>query len=198
MKTAIKYLVFGFLFFAMTLVSCSKDGAIGPQGENGINGAEGIDGVDGNANVTNYIFNDPQWGNGTIMRLDMTGILTTDVLTNDVVLVYLLSNSLQTTQRVFQIPGWVHGKFPEYPTQMITPYFTDTEGGAGAFQIPEQIYISTRSVDNTTIPPHEAIPLKWIRVVIIKSTAVVTAKKGTHFSNMSYEEVCAYFNINHE
>ena len=217
------YLKYGLLIFFLVFTSCSKDGedgaigpkgedgAIGPKGEDGIDGVSGIDGVAGNANVTTYIFNEPQWSNGNpLIVLDMTGILTTDVLTNDAVLVYVRSNTGQNSQKVFQIPGWVHGSFPNYPLQMITPYFTDSEGGAGGFQIPERIYISTRSVDNVTILTSEAVPLSWIRVVIIKTANTITGKSNKGLASKdkvlnklkiagvdvnNYHAVCKFYGI---
>ncbi len=214
MNTEMSFFKYGLLIFFLVFTSCSKDGVdgvIGPKGENGTDGVKGIDGVDGNANVTTYSFNEPQWSNGNpLIVLDMTGVLTTEVVTNDVILVYLRSNTGSNSQRVYQIPGWVNGSFPDYPTQMITPYFTDSEGGAGGFQIPERIYISTRSVDNVTIPTSEAVPLSWIRVVIIKTTNTITGKsnKGLELKDKllnelkmagvdinNYNAVCKYYGI---
>ena len=176
MKSSIKL---SLLILAVIFTSCSKDGtdgAIGPKGENGSDGVNGIDGVDGNANVTTYFFNEPEWGSGEpLMRLDMSGVLTTEVVSNDVILVYL-RRSFTNSERVFQIPGWVHGRFPDFPTEMITPFFTDTEGGAGAFQIPEQVYIIARTIDDQTLTSGKGIPLSWIRVVIIKSANTITGK----------------------
>ncbi len=175
MKNSIKL---SLMILTILFMSCSKDGAdgaIGPKGENGSDGVNGIDGVDGNANVTTYFFNEPEWGFGGSMRLDMTGVLTTEVVTNDVILVYVRRN-FGNSERVFQIPGWVHGEFPHFPTQMITPYFTDSEGGAGAFQNPESIYVISRTIDDVGVPVAELIPLSWIRVVIIKSANTITGK----------------------
>ncbi len=203
MKSSIKFYL---LILTMIFISCSEDGAIGPKGTDGSNG---IDGVDGNANVTTYLFNEPEWGFGGSMRLDMTGVLTTEVLTNDVILVYVRRN-FTNSERVFQIPGWVHGAFPDFPTQMITPYFTDSEGGAGAFQIPESVYVISRTIDDVGVPVAELIPLSWIKVIIIKSSSTINGRSNKDISpkdsvlnelkiagvNVNdYHAVCKYYGI---
>src|SRR5690606_22376093 len=69
-------------------VSCStedgEDGAMGPAGSDGTNGE------DGNANVQTFIFNSPSWNiTGSGMKLNLTGVLTDDVIENDVILTYV-------------------------------------------------------------------------------------------------------------
>jgi len=198
MKNSIKFCL---LILTIIFTACSEDGAVGPKGTDGTNG---IDGVDGNANVTTYLFNEPEWGSSGFMRLDMTGVFTTEVVTNDVILVYVRRN-FGNSERVFQIPGWVHGKFPNFPTQMITPYFTDSEGGAGAFQIPESVYISSRTIDNVGVLAAELIPLSWIKVIIIKSANTINGKsnKDSVLNELKiagvnvndYHAVCEYYGI---
>ncbi len=175
MKNSFK---FCFLILTIVFISCSKDGEVGPKGTDGTDGVNGIDGVDGNANVTTYLFNEPEWGSSGSMRLDMTGVLTTEVVTNDVILVYVRRNTGNNSKRVFQIPGWVHGSFPNFPTQMMTPYFNDSEGGAGGSGIPESVYVSSRTIDNVGVPVAELIPLEWIKVIIIKSANTINGKSS--------------------
>jgi len=177
--------------------------------EDGADGINGIDGVDSNVNVTTYFFNEPQWGSNGFMRLDMTNILTTEVVTNDVILVYVRSN-FTNSERVFQIPGWVHGQYPDFQTQMITPYFTDSVGGAGAFQNPESVYISSRTIDNVTVQTAKLIPLSWIKVIIIESANTINGISNKDISpkdnilnelkisgiNVNdYHAVCEYYGI---
>ncbi|MBD1260876.1 hypothetical protein HZY62_09785 [Maribacter polysiphoniae] len=206
MKTTMKLLSYGLTIFTILCSSCSKDGDTGPIGPAGTAGIDGIDGEDGNANVRTFVFNDVGFSGAETIALDMTGILTPEVIKRDVILVYLRvgDESLASRGRVFNLPSRVLGSFSDdIPTQYINFWLDDSENG-----IPEKIIVNTRSIENTTLFPDERTPVEWIKVVIIESSfselssksqsstiSVMAELKSAGVDVNDYQSVCAYYGI---
>ncbi len=192
-----------FVLGALALACSAEDGTdgtIGPQGTAGVNG------IDGNANVRTFVFNDVEFSSENIV-LDMTGVLTTEVIKRDVILVYLRvgNASLASRGRVFNLPSRVLGSFTDgIPTQFINFWLNDSE-----MSIPESIIVNTRSIEDTTLFPNERTPVDWIKVVIIQSTItenlsgksmsstnkVMTELKSVGVDVNDYYSVCEYFGV---
>ena len=207
MKSTMKFFTYGLLIFTLGFTSCSKDGEVGPIGPDGINGTNGTNGEDGNANVRSFVFNDVGFSGGESIFLDMTGVLTKEVIQNDVILVYLRvgNESIASRGRIFMLPGKVIGSFPDdIPSQYIDFWLDDKENGS-----PERIQVRTRSIENTTLLPDERTPVDWIKVVIIESTltetlsgnsvnssAKVLAELKTAGINVNdFSSVCEYYGV---
>jgi hypothetical protein len=192
-----------FVLGAMALACSGEDGMdgdIGPQGTAGVNG------IDGNANVRTFVFNEVEFSSESIV-LDMTGVLTSEVVKRDVILVYLRvgNESLASRGRVFNLPSRVLGSFTDgIPTQFIDFWLDDFENGS-----PERIIVRTRSIEDTTLFPDERTPVDWIKVVIIESTItenlsgksmsstnkVIDDLKSAGVDINNYYSVCEYFGV---
>lgn len=197
------------LFLAVSISSCSgddgEDGSQGPAGTNGINGIDGQAGADGNANVETYIFNEPVWNEtGSGMYLDMSTVLTDDIINNDVILGYVKSVGVN---EVYPVSGdvWVGDSYKNYV--MKAHVSTDTYA-------PLMLSVTSREVEGGFTPNSDLRPMDWFKCIIIKSSSTTTntgnslAGKGSTkqqqiLNNLEkngvdvkdYNAVCNYYGI---
>lgn len=155
MKTTMKFLLFGMMAIAISISSCSKDGATGaagPAGIAGINGQDGADGTDGtngsdgadgNANVQTFTF-DTSSLSGEFFNLAFTE-LTQEVLDNDALLFYIKGTDLANVY--YPIPGISHNDILEVELNpsRLTIYFYNRTDGAGK-SVPAGKYTQVRAV----------------------------------------------------
>lgn len=170
--------LFAILVIAMITISCSSD-----------DGADGADGAQGPAGTANVIYS--AWISapaGTPETIDGTSGLSTsiaapqltaDIMEKGTILVYMSFGSATNT---FTLP------------------YTSTAGGftntitAIASLNTIKLFRFKHANDGTTV----SLPatLKWRYVLIPGGVAASNSKKvNPDYSKMSYEEVCAYFNI---
>ena len=205
MKT-IKFLSYSLfvLFLSISISSCSgddgSDGATGPAGTNG------QDGTDGNANVQTYVYNTPSWEpSGSAMHIDMTGILTDDVIANDAVLVYT-NHTTSIGDRINIIPGSVwNSNYRDYSI-----FLRDSNDNN-----PFSLSIVSLEMNGSFTPNANLWAIKWVKVIIIESenTTTVTgngarptSSKQRVYSELEnagidandYYAVCEYYGINPE
>ncbi len=158
MKTISKLMYVILLTVLTVFVSCKGEmGPAGPAGKDGIDGkdgADGQDGVDGNANVQTYIYNNPAWGLGAGMDIDMTDILTDSVIENDAILTYVK----HTAQGLINsIPGSVwNGNYRDYAVFLHT----------------NDLQIVSLEMDGSFTPHANLWAIDWVKVVIIESTNI--------------------------
>ena len=186
------------VFITTFMLSCKGD-----DGADGVDGAQGIAGQDGNANAQTYIYNNPQWDDfGAGMHIDMTGILTDDVIKNDAVLVYIKHS---TNNFVFSIPGAVWaGNYRNYAVLLIE---------SSILENPNSLELISLEMDGTFTPNSNLWDVSWVRVVIIKTTDTTT-DPGAKIANPKqrvlshleqegidvndYRAVCQYYGLNPE
>lgn len=170
--------LFAILLIAMITISCSSD-----------DGTDGADGAQGPAGTANVIYS--AWISapaGTAETIDGTSGLSTsitapqltaDIMEKGTILVYMSFGSATNT---YTLP------------------YTSTAGGftntitAIASLNKIKLFRFKHANDGTTV----ALPatLKWRYVLIPGGVAASTSKTAKpDYSKMSYEEVCAYFNI---
>lgn len=173
--------IFTLLIITLTTISCS--------GDDGNDGTNGVDGTQGPAGTANVIYS--AWMNapaGTPETIDGTSGLSTsiaapelsaDILAKGTILVYL---SFGTGTNIFTLP------------------YTSTAGGATntitaiASLNNIKLFRFKHANDGTTV----ALPasLSWRYILIPGGAAAATSKTAkVDYSKMSYEEVCAHFNI---
>jgi len=145
----------------VSLASCKGD-----QGDVGPAGADGTDGADGNANVQTYVYESPSWNtSGSAMYIDMSGILTDDILENDAILVYLkpIANTY-----VNLVPGllWSGTRYVNINVVI--------ENSAGTLNDPFTLMLVSHELDGSWTANAELVPLDWVKVVIIESTNTTT------------------------
>jgi hypothetical protein len=206
MKT-MKFLAYAtfVLFLGVAVSSCKgDDGADGQDGATGPAGPAGQDGQDGNANVQTYVYNSPSWGATTsVVDIDMAGILTDDILENDVLLSYVKHENLDM---VSAIPGAVWtgtGGYRNYPVF----YGNSVSSDPGIYTF----RMVSLEMDGTFTPHANLKPVDWVKIIIIESTNTTTASgNGKAVSPQQavyneleeagvdvndYYEVCAYYGI---
>ena len=191
MKTKLFKRLFVLVLLAGIAFSCK-----GPEGPAG---KDGEDGKDGNANVQTYVFNNPSWeSGGPYMQIDMPGILTQDVLDNDVILVYIKNDDGSNFNYVWQLPGQVWCgttyRYRYYALVFDVDYF----------------WIISRELDGSFTQVSDLYPVDWVKVIIIESTNTSTTsgngsrpakyeildkmeKDGVDLND--YYQVCDYLNI---
>jgi hypothetical protein len=186
MKTIkfISYFAF-MLFLGISLSSC--------KGEDGADGAPGPAGADGNANVQTYIYNNPTW-NGSFINIEMSGILTADVIKNDVVLGYVNFGN-----DTYAIPGivWKNSVNKQFKVFM---------------QSSNETYaIASHELDGSYTPPANVFEVAFVKIIIIESTNTTTNTGNGKMINSKqaiynelqaagvdvndYYQVCAYYGI---
>ncbi|MCF6367160.1 MAG: hypothetical protein L3J35_13295 [Bacteroidales bacterium] len=149
------------------LASC--EGPIGPIGTDGVDGVDGVDGTDGNANVQTYIYNNPVWGNGSGMYIDMSSVLTNEIIQNNVILGYVKHTGVSYATL---IPGdvWtglVHRNYTMFVNGSPTTYSS----------VPEyNIMIVSLELDGTYTPNADLKEMEWFKVVIIEPTNITTTE----------------------
>ncbi len=185
------------LFASMAISSCKgPEGPQGPPGKDGTDGVNGTDGVDGNANVQTYIFNNPTWDGSYWMDLHLpTGVLTQEVIENDVILGYVKPR----TYVVNPIPGLIASS----PMKNIR---------VNLFTNHNYYRIVCYNQDGSIPTSSQLPPLDWAKVIIIESTNTTTANgnsrgvspyqavlnelKAAGVDINNYYDVCAYYGIN--
>jgi len=193
MKTMKKVMYF-VLALALTVGISSCEGPEGPAGTNG---------QDGNANAQTYVFNNPAWGAASGMSINMLGILTDDVIQNDVVLTYV-NHSTSNGDFTQIIPGSVwNGNYRDYGVILYNSTCSN----------PETIGIISLEMDGSFTPNANLWPVNWVKVIIIASTNTTTVTGNGRMANVSSKEavqqelatanvdindyyaVCAYYGI---
>jgi len=170
------------------------DGADGTDGSDGSDGTDGLDGVDGNANVQTYFYDNPAWGGGSGMDIDMTGILTTEVVENDVILSYIKNTG---STEVYAIPGWV----------WIGTGYRQYAAFVNAIPI---FRIVSLELNGSFTSNANLVDADWVKIIIIESTNTTTGRVANpqqavynelEMANVDvndYYAVCAYYGINPE
>ena len=172
------------------------------DGADGMDGIDGQDGADGNANVNNYRFISPSWGTtGSGMIINMPGILTEEVIENNLILIYVQTES---ANRTVLIPGSVW----DLSRLRYVEFSVNINGFTGGMSI------VSREADGAFTLNGDLEPLAWVNVVIAESLSGVTtngnelASKTENFKdkalkNLSnagvdvndYHAVCDYYGI---
>ena len=194
MKT-LKFLSYAtfVLFLGLAISSCTKEGPEGPAGQ------------DGNANVQTYVFNSPSWNSsGSGMYIDMSSILTNEIIENDVILGYVKNPNLSY---VFPIPG------PIWTGSVYRNYNMIINGSPSTYPyIPEfNILIVSRETDGSYTPNANLQEMEWFKCIIIESTNTTTTNGNGRPANPKqaildelaaanvdihdYYAVCAYYGI---
>lgn len=203
MKNAILKTKYVLLALVILLTfSCAEDGAVGPQGSAGKDGTNGLDGQDGNANVQTYRYNLPTWDqSGSGLRIDMSGILTDDILENDVILSYVKHTDAII---VSPIPGKVFDG-AGYRVYAVLIGNSEESNFPGAFGFGIVSFLS----DGTFTPNLSLRAIDWVKIIVIKSTNTTTANGNGRTANAkvaildelasagvdinNYDEVLAYY-----
>ncbi|GGG42442.1 hypothetical protein [Bizionia arctica] len=180
--------------------SCStEDGEQGPIGPAGV---DGTNGENGNANVQNFMFNSPSWNTiGSGLYIDLTGIITDDILENDVLLTFV---KFSVIDLVSSIPGSVYvNGYRNYP--VLFGNSTSTEPG------PYVMAVISMEMDGSFTPNANLEPVDWVKLIIIESSNTTTSNgngrvmsgketvlqelKDAGVNKDNYEEVCDYYGI---
>jgi len=106
--------------------------------------------------VQTYKYNNPSWTAGSSgIVIDMSGILTTTIIENDVILSYIKHIDVDL---VGFIPGavWVGSNYRNYPV-IIDPVFFD-------------FLIVSLEMDGSFTPNSNLAPVEWIKVIIIDTS----------------------------
>ena len=200
MKTKFFKRLFVLVLLVGIAFSCQgPEGPAGKDGKDGIDGRDGRDGVDGqdgNANVQTYVYNNPSWNStGSGMTFQMTGILTQDVIDNDVILVYVKNPN---DNHFYSVPGLVWcGSYIQYR------HYTFYVG------VNNLTIVSLEKNGNFT-PNSDLYPMEKAKIIIIESTNTTTTngngsrpakykildkmeKDGVDLND--YYQVCDYLNI---
>lgn len=172
--------IFAILFIAISTISCSSD-----DGTDGVNGADGQIGPAGPAGTANVIYS--AWINAPAAVAETidgtsgmsTSInapeLSTDILNKGTVLVYVSFGTGTFAVPYTSTAGGFVNTITAISSLQKIKFFRFRHDGAGAVNIP--------------------VSLSW-RYILIPGGVAATAKKSNlDYSKMSYEEVCARFNI---
>ncbi len=195
MKTTQKLMYVILIAVIAAFASCKGEiGPVGPAGTDGIDGQDGTNGQDGNANVQTYVYNNPAWGaTGSGMQIDMSSVLTNEIIQNDVILGYVKSTDVSY---VTLIPGdvWtgsVHRNYTMFVNGSPTSYDNVLE---------YSITIVSLELDGTYTPNANLKTMDWFKVVIIESTNTTTTdgnSKNIDSKQKIYDELKASgININ--
>lgn len=176
--------IFTILLLAIFTVSCSSDdGTNGIDGTNGVDGQAGAPGATGTANVIYSAWlTAPTAVAETIdgtsgMSTSLTAPqLTEDILSKGTILVYVSYGAGTFTLPYTSLAGGTANTITAISTLKKIKLFRFTHSGSGTVGLP------------TT--------LSWRYILIPGGVAAATAKTAkTDYSKMTYEEVCAQFNI---
>ncbi len=190
MKTTIKnlskVLLVAITIFSMTIISsCSKDGEPGAAGKDGVNGTNGnlgsvnvfySDWISANFATTN-VGSTP---NKRLMEISLANVPNTIDINNAVVLVYFIT--------------------PVSPLIRPLPVF-DYDGSKFYFGFNGPIQKIIITAESNSVAPVAASAITGFdtrfRFVIIPKGTLVAARSSTltNYSKMSYQEICAKFNI---
>lgn len=186
------------IFLSTTVTSCKGDD--GADGVDGVDGAQGPAGQDGNANVQTYVYNNPSWGVASGMNINMSGILTDDVIQNDAVLAYV-NHMTDFGNETYLIPGLVwNGDYREYAVIL-----EDSSSSN-----PESLDIVSLETDGSFTPHANLWDARWVKIIIIESTNTTTTGRNIPIKQQvlnelksagidvnNYEAVCNYYGIAH-
>ncbi|MBN2756235.1 MAG: hypothetical protein JXR51_03585, partial [Bacteroidales bacterium] len=147
---------------------------------NGTNGTNGTNGVDGNANVQTYVYNSPAWGTASWMDIDMSDILTDEILQNDVILGYVKNTGFNI---VNPIPGVLAGS-KNYKVNIFN-------SNAGSLSFCYRIV--SLELDGSETLNADLLAADWVKVVIIESTNTTSVdgngKKRLNSQQAIYDEL---------
>ncbi len=193
-----KKVMYFVLALALTVGISSCEG---PEGPAGTNGQDGTNGTDGNANAQTYVFNNPSWGSQYWMDINMDGILTDDVIQNNVILGYVKPTN-------YNLVSPVPGEIAALHHQQIKIYIFDSNNS-----FPFTYRLVSEKLDGTPTPHANLQALAWVKVIIIASTNTTTVTGNGRMANVSpkeavqqelaaanvdindYYAVCAYYGI---
>ncbi|MDA6070477.1 hypothetical protein NJT12_12675 [Flavobacterium sp. AC] len=176
--------IFTLLLVAISTISCSSD-----DGTNGIDGVDGLAGAAGAAGATgtaNVIYSawitapvaiaetiDGAPGMSTFINAPQ---LSEDILAKGTILVYMSFGSGTFTLPYTSNAGGTTNTITAISTAKKIKLFRFTHSGVGTVNLPTS--------------------LSWRYILIPGGVAAATAKTAKlDYSKMSYEEVCAHFNI---
>lgn len=176
--------IFTILLLVIFTVSCSSDD--GTDGTNGVDGQAGATGATGATGTANVIYS--AWitaPTAVAETIDGTSGMSTsisapelseDILSKGTILVYVSYGAGTFTLPYTSLAGGTANTISAIATAKKIKLFRFTHSGAGTVGLP------------TT--------LSWRYILIPGGVAAATAKSAkTDYSKMSYEEVCAHFNI---
>ncbi|KAB5488769.1 MULTISPECIES: collagen-like protein [Flagellimonas] len=174
---------------ATIFLACSgddgEDGAIGPQGIQGEQGPEGPQGETGETGTANVIYSDwipsgfesPITDINAAFSIPNVEALTDEVKANGFIAVYGRYTSISTT--IHPLPKSLYGLRMQHYDFSIS-------------DLNQNIVIRISSIDGSDIE----IPLyDDYRYIIIPGGIPAAGKMATDYSQMSYEEIVAHFNI---
>jgi hypothetical protein len=176
--------IFTLFLIAISTISCSSDD--GTDGINGTNGVDGQAGPAGAAGTANVIYSawitapasvaetiDGSSGMSTSIAAPQ---LSEDILAKGTILVYMSFGAGTFTLPYTSNAGGSTNTITAIATAKKIKLFRFTHSGVGTVNIPTS--------------------LSWRYILIPGGAAAATAKNAKlDYSKMSYEEVCAYFNI---
>lgn len=173
--------IFTILLVAISTISCSSDD--GTDGANGVDGQAGPAGATGTANVIYSAWItaptavaetiDGTSGMSTTINAPQ---LSEDILAKGTILVYMSYGAGTYTLPYTSLAGGTANTITAISTAKKIKLFRFTHSGAGTVGLP------------TT--------LLWRYILIPGGVAAATAKNAKlDYTKMSYEEVCAHFNI---
>jgi hypothetical protein len=176
--------IFTILLVAISTISCSSDD--GTDGINGVDGQPGATGATGATGTANVIYSawitaptaaaetiDGTSGMSTTINAPQ---LSEDILAKGTILVYMSYGTGTFTLPYTSLAGGTANTITAISTAKKIKLFRFTHSGAGTVGLP------------TT--------LSWRYILIPGGVAAATAKTANvDYSKMSYEEVCAHFNI---
>ena len=190
MKTSMKLLRL-LIMSTIMLISCSKDGEIGPEGPQGPRGEQGIqgpagedgpigpqgpagqNGIDGNANVQSFKFDLTEFASSSI-SFEFPE-LTSTVRENDAILTYLEFSWPRIT---FPLPTYISVGFGGGRSLQTDASIAFWSGSLSLF------FREPNSVFNLRDGSIQAGDLKALRVIIIKSTSSTAGKTAkSHILN---------------
>ncbi|TYB79390.1 hypothetical protein [Bizionia myxarmorum] len=149
--------------------SCStEDGEDGPIGPAGTNGTNGTNGQDGNANVQTFIYDFSAKSGSSVSQAIPE--LTTDVLTNDVVLTYISASDVY-----YQVPNIMNPS----GTTIFVRNFSETGNMNFRFSL---------ASDNTSYSLPEGT-IDELKVIIIESSSITTTGRTISGKQQIYNEL---------
>lgn len=173
--------LFSIFLLAISTISCSGD-----DGANGADGTNGVDGAAGAAGTANVIYS--AWitapaavaetidGTSGVSTTINAPQLSTDILSKGTILVYVSFGSGTYTVPYTSTAGGFANTITAISTAQKIKLFRFRHDGAGTVGLPTS--------------------LSWRYILIPGGVAAATSKTAKlDYSKMSYEEVCARFNI---
>lgn len=206
MKTTRKIFTYGLLIFTLVFTSCSKDGDVGPigpagiagtdgtNGTDGTDGTDGADGVDGNADVRLLEFGSETINDGTV-TYNMDGVSLADINGNLILGFYAniyqtpnAGNSFVTKKQWIPVPG--RGESGLFETRVVIDGSSALLSGGPTSDFKVTLYQLGSLIAYTT-----EVTFDEFKIFIIPPSSMISAKYSIDFSQMSYEEIIAHFDL---